>query len=54
MQPGTEVLNIELQPVLIVVSGENLKAGETDTSNEDNRSRQRTYNVWDDEEEEEY
>ena len=54
MQPGIEVLDIQLQPVMIIISGENIKSDETaDTSSEDNRSRQRTYNAWGDEEEEE-
>ncbi len=54
MQPGTSVLDIQLQPVMIVISGEGIKSDETpDTSSDDNRSRQRTYNAWGDEEEEE-
>ena len=54
MQPGIEVLDIQLQPVMIIISGENIKSDETaDTSSEDNRSRQRTYNAWGDEEEKE-
>ena len=53
LQPGTEMLDIELQPVLVTVSGEVKTDEHPDTSDDDNRSRQRTYNAWDAEEEEE-
>ena len=53
LQPGTEVLDIQLQPVMIVISGEDIHSTDTpDDGNDDNRSRQQTYNVWEDEEEE--
>lgn len=55
MQPGTEVLDIQVQPMLVIISGEDLKSNDNpDDSSDDNRSRRRTYDVWEDEEEEEY
>lgn len=56
LQPVTDVLATELQQVLAidsVQSNEDVTSGkEGDNSDDDNRSRQRTYNVWEDEEEE--
>lgn len=56
LQPVTDVLATELQQVLVidsVQSNEDVTSGkEGDNSDDDNRSRQRTYNVWEDEEEE--
>ena len=47
------MLDIQLQPVMITISGEDITSSDTpDESSDDNRSRQRTYNVWEDEEEE--
>lgn len=55
-QPVTDVLATELQQVLAIdsiQSNEDITSGkEGDNSDDDNRSRQRTYNVWEDEEEE--
>ena len=55
-QPVTDVLVTELQQVLAIdsiQSNEDITSGkEGDNSDDDNRSRQRTYNVWEDEEEE--
>ena len=57
LQPGTEVLDIQLQPVMITISGENITSSDTPDDSDpndpinDNRSR-RTYNAWEDEEEE--
>lgn len=56
LQPVTDVLVTELQQVLAIdsiQSNEDVTSGkEGDNSDDDNRSRQRTYNVWEDEEEE--
>lgn len=56
LQPVTDVLVTELQQVLVIdsiQSNEDITSGkEGDNSDDDNRSRQRTYNVWEDEEEE--
>jgi hypothetical protein len=56
LQPVTDVLATELQQVLVidsVQSNEDVTSGkEGDNSDDDNRSRQRTYNVWEDEAEE--
>lgn len=56
LQPVTDVLVTELQQVLAIdsiQSNENITSGkEGDNSDDDNRSRQRTYNVWEDEAEE--
>ena len=56
LQPVTDVLATELQQVLVIdsiQSNEDVTSGkEGDNSDDDNRSRQRTYNVWEDEEEE--
>lgn len=56
LQPVTDVLATELQQVLAidsVQSNEDVTSGkEGDNSDDDNRSRQRTYNVWEDEAEE--
>lgn len=56
LQPVTDVLVTELQQVLAIdsiQSNEDITSGkEGDNSDDDNRSRQRTYNVWEDEEEE--
>lgn len=55
LQPVTDVLVTELQQVLVIdsiQSNEDITSGkEGDNSDDDNRSRQRTYNVWEDEEE---
>ena len=55
-QPVTDVLATELQQVLVIdsiQSNEDITSGkEGDNSDDDNRSRQRTYNVWEDEAEE--
>lgn len=64
MQPNTDVFNTELQPVLVGSLQDNLGSGdglhdggEDNTSptnpDNDNRSR-RSYNRWDDEEDEDY
>ena len=56
LQPVTDVLVTELQQVLVIdsiQSNEDITSGkEGDNRDDDNRSRQRTYNVWEDEEEE--
>ena len=56
LQPVTDVLVMELQQVLVIdsiQSNEDITSGkEGDNSDDDNRSRQRTYNVWEDEAEE--
>lgn len=56
LQPVTDVLVTELQQVLVIdsiQSNEDITSGkEGDNSDDDNRSRQRTYNVWEDEAEE--
>lgn len=56
LQPSVDVFDLRLQPVLgdFSVTGEGLKADpDPDESDDDNRAR-RTYNAWDDEEEEDY
>ena len=53
--PGITVITLEAKLMQFVVSGnsEDISSNPTpDVSNDDNRSR-RTYNVWEDEEEEE-
>jgi hypothetical protein len=56
LQPVTDVLVTEQQQVLAIdsiQSNEDVTSGkEGDNSDDDNHSRQRTYNVWEDEEEE--
>ena len=56
LQPVTDVLVTELQQVLAIdsiQSNEDITSGkEGDNSDDDNSSRQRTYNVWEDEAEE--